>query len=81
MKRGNPIMGYRNYTRYAGDPYWLMAKFGKCCKCGVPVKGKRAFYYPKDKSVFCEKCGESESNYFDGAAQDEDFYNSQYGGY
>lgn len=44
--------------RYRDDPYWLTAKFGECRDCGAPLKGKRAFFYPREKLAWCEKCGE-----------------------
>jgi hypothetical protein len=62
-------------SHYSGDPYWLTAKYGKCAKCGIPVKGKRAFYYPKGKHVYCEACGEIESARFNAEIEDEDSYN------
>lgn len=64
-------------TRYAGDPYWTTGKYGSCCKCGCSVKGKRIFYYPKGKHVYCETCGVPESKSFNEAAFDEDVYNYQ----
>lgn len=67
-------MGMQEYKRYGGDPFWLTAKYGQCKKCHADLTGKKAFYYPKNKSAFCEKCGEAESNKFDAAAHDEDAY-------
>ena len=63
---------------YKDDPYWLTARFGQCAKCGDEVTGKRAFYYPRTKKVFCEKCGESESAQFQSAAFDESVMSGQW---
>jgi len=65
---------------YKGDPYWIKARFTSyCSECHRVIKtGKKIFYYPKTKDVFCEKCGESESRQFESAAADECFYNNQY---
>ncbi|HBD95719.1 MAG TPA: hypothetical protein DC057_16235 [Spirochaetia bacterium] len=69
----------KNY--YNQDPRWITGKFGKCKKCGISLTGKKTLYYPIGKSVFCEKCGESEYNAFSASVQDENFYNSQYSSY
>ena len=63
------------YTKYKGDPYWLYAKFGLCKECTTNIKGKRAFFYPKTKDIFCEKCGEKHYQDFVSIAEDEDLYN------
>jgi len=41
-----------------GDPRRLVAKFGNCPKCGTPLKGKPAIYWPRLRQAFCEPCGE-----------------------
>lgn len=68
-----------NSYYYAGDPYWLRAKFpGSCSRCKKEIKrGDRIFYYPKTKDVFCDgdPCGAAESRSFEAAAQDEFYYN------
>jgi transcription elongation factor Elf1 len=69
-------------TRYKGDPYWLTTKFpGRCNRCNhVIAKGEKAFRYPKQGLIYCssDACGQNLSREFEAAAQDEDFYNSQY---
>lgn len=57
--------------RYSGDPRWIVARFGRCAKCGTDIKGKRAAYFPNGKVCFCEKCGEPEMRVFESAAFDE----------
>ncbi len=60
---------------YKNDPFWMTAKFGQCSKCKKQIKGKRVFYYPKTKTVYCEGCGEQHSLDFDAACFDEMVYN------
>ncbi|HCY76384.1 MAG TPA: hypothetical protein DHV28_10725 [Ignavibacteriales bacterium] len=67
----------RNYLNK--DPYWIIARFGKCSKCSESVKGKKAYYFPLTKDIFCEKCGEPEAQQFLESAFDEMIYNSQAG--
>lgn len=70
-------------TRYygpgavAGDPRWITVKYGGTCgACSARVKkGDRAFYYPREKAMYCEKCGEGEYAQFIDACQDEAMYN------
>ena len=57
--------------RYSEDPRWIRAKFGNCARCEQPLKGKRAAYFPNGRTVFCEKCGQTEMAAFDAAAFDE----------
>ncbi len=68
-----------NSYYYAGDPYWLRARFsGSCSRCKKEIKkGDRVFYFPKTKDVFCDDdlCGAAESRSFEAAAQDEFYYN------
>ena len=68
-------------TRYKGDPYWLTARFtSRCNRCQeVIVWRKRPFTIP-EQNIYCNKpaCGQACSGEFEAAAQDEDFYNSQY---
>lgn len=68
-------------SHYSGDPFWMTSKYsGKCRKCSNPInKGDNIFYYPKGKTVYCEKCGQGESAKFDSMVEDEDHYNG--GGY
>jgi len=64
-------------SHYGGDPFWMTSKYsGKCRKCSSPInKGDNIFYYPKGKTVYCEKCGQGESAKFDSMVEDEDFMN------
>lgn len=68
--------------RYNRDPKWLTVKYAcKCDKCGKSIKpGDRGFYYPSDKSMFCEgdECGASESRQFESMAFDESMYSGQW---
>lgn len=65
---------------YQSDPYWTTAKFtSRCEKCKrIIKKGEQIFYYPKGKYVFCnfDSCGQTESQSFEAAAQDEWNYNN-----
>lgn len=65
-------------TRYSGDPYWITAKFGQCGDCRTDLKGKRAYFYPKSHTAYCEECGKKHEAEFAAATMDEDFYTSQY---
>lgn len=65
--------------KFNKDPYWIIARFGNCSKCSDSVKGKKAYYFPLTKDIFCEKCGESEAQQFQESAFDEMIYNSQLG--
>jgi hypothetical protein len=62
---------------YKNDPRWITAKYGKCKECGCQLKGKKAFYYPKTREIFCEKCGEKHSKDFDSACFDQMVWDSQ----
>ena len=66
------------YRKYAMDPRWMIARFGKCLQCGTSIKDKRAFYYPRSKDIYCEKCGEAASRDFESCAMDEAIYNNQF---
>lgn len=74
----------KSFKRYARDPYWTKARFDSDCpRCGERIKkGEDIFYYPSNRSAYChrEACGQQCSREFGAAAQDEDFYNSQYSG-
>ena len=56
------LMGYGYHKTYGGDPYWLTLKYpSHCHKCHKELKrGEKAFYYPRDKSMFGESCGHGE---------------------
>ena len=60
---------------YSKDPRWITAKFGNCKECGISIKGKRAFFYPQGKNIYCEKCGEAHYRDFVIHACDEEVYN------
>ncbi len=68
------------YPKYRNDPRWITVKYGKrCAGCGAQiVKGDSAFYYPKEKALYCATaaCGEKEANNFEAAAMDEHVYNA-----
>jgi hypothetical protein len=57
--------------RYSGDPRWITAKYGHCAKCGRPLTGKPAVYFPNGKVCFCQDCGRPEMQAFESAAFDE----------
>jgi hypothetical protein len=64
--------------RYHGqDPRWLRVKYqGECRKCGAECKvGTQAFYYPVGKRLLCEDCGNAAAAEFQGACDDEAFWN------
>lgn len=52
-------VAYGYHKSYGGDPYWLTLRYSAhCSKCHIPLeKGERAFYYPRGKQMFGEKCG------------------------
>ena len=66
--------------RYNNDPKWIKARWQvKCNDCGEWInKGDSIFYYPIAKGVFCESCGEAESNSFEGIKQDDQFIQDQF---
>jgi hypothetical protein len=59
-----------------GDPYWLTAKWaGTCVRCGAHIKrGDKAYYYPRDRALYCasDSCGEKASREFAAYKQDEE---------
>ena len=66
--------------KYNNDPKWITAKFdSKCHGCEESIlKEDDIFYYPLDKSVFCESCGEAESYSFESIKQDDQFIQDQF---
>jgi ribosomal protein L32 len=60
--------------RYKNDPKWIKAKYySKCSKCGKEIlKQSACFWYPLDKSVYCEECGKVASAQFEAEAFDEE---------
>jgi len=54
-------------------PYWLIiVRVGQCAKCQIklPLKS-RVWYYPLDKVMYCETCGEPMAREFQAAVDDE----------
>ena len=62
---------------YKNDPRMINAKFTSACsKCGCSLKkGTNIYYWPSDRKVYCEKCGEVPYSQFRSAAADEDMMN------
>ena len=58
------------------DPRWINVKFnGSCGRCkSVIRRGERAFYYPQDRSLYCERenCGQAASRDFRAHVFDEE---------
>ncbi len=64
-------------TRYKSAPGWITVKFkgNACLRCKRQIHlGERAFYYPVDRSLYCdgELCGKTASREFVAFAWDED---------
>ncbi len=61
------------YRSYAGDPYWLTARYGgQCAKCGEAFpKGAEIFWYPRSKRAYFGPCGEAAARDFDTMAEAE----------
>lgn len=60
--------------RYPGDPRWITTRYpSECagCKSKLP-KGARAYYFPKNRTIFCETCGEPRAARFNAEAWDEE---------
>lgn len=59
--------------RYRGDPRWITTRYpATCAKCEEKIpKGQRAFYFPRERRMFCGKCGEDDAAAFSAAAWDE----------
>lgn len=84
-------MDIKEYNRYKDDPFWMKSKYDgvsgeqrlpiqrRLRKGGVKFKkGDEILYYPKGKVVMVGKEAEQAWRDFQAAAQDEDFYMSQY---
>ena len=58
------------------DPRWINVKSnGSCGRCkSVIRRGERAFYYPQDRSLYCERenCGQAASRDFRAHVFDEE---------
>jgi hypothetical protein len=65
---------YRRRTNW--DPYWTQARFQSACDgCSITItKGEKIYYYPRDKKVYCEDCGEDCYRDFMSHKCDEDVY-------
>jgi hypothetical protein len=64
-------------ARYKGDPRWIVVKFkgNRCARCRRLINpGERGFYYPEDRSLYCEgeQCGKAASREFGARAFDEE---------
>ena len=84
-------MSIKEYKRYKDDPFWMKSKYdGVSGEQRLPVqrrlrkgevkfkKGDEILYYPKGKVIMVGKKAEQAYRDFQAAAQDEDFYMSQY---
>lgn len=84
-------MEVAEYNRYKDDPFWMKSKYdGVSGEQRLPVqrrlrkggvkfkKGDEILYYPKGKVIMVGKEAEQAYKDFQAAAQDEDFYMSQY---
>jgi hypothetical protein len=63
-------------AKYKSDPRWINVKFdGSCARCKSVIRhGERAFYYPQDRSLYCERenCGQAASRDFSAHVFDEE---------
>ena len=79
------------YTKYKSDPYWMKAKYdGASGEQRLPVqrrvrkggvkfrKGEEVLFFPKGKLILVGHDADQAWRDFQAAAQDEDFYMSQY---
>ena len=84
-------MSIKEYNKYKDDPFWMKSKYdGVSGEQRLPVqrrlrkggvkfkKGDEILYYPKGKVIMVGKEAEQAYRDFQAAAQDEDFYMSQY---
>jgi hypothetical protein len=84
-------MSIKEYKQYKDDPVWMKSKYdGVSGEQRLPVqrrlrkgevnfkKGDEILYYPKGKVILVGKKAEQAYRDFQAAAQDEDFYMSQY---
>ena len=63
--------------RYKCDPRWITVKFkgNTCVRCKRSIHpGEPAFYYPEDRSLYCEAedCGKAASREFSARTFDEE---------
>ena len=84
-------MTIKEYKKYKDDPFWMKSKYdGVSGEQRLPVqhrlrkggvkfkKGDEILYYPNGKVIMVGKKAEQAYRDFQAAAQDEDFYMSQY---
>jgi hypothetical protein len=68
--------GEMEMAKYKNDPRWINVKFdGTCTRCkSVIRRGERVFYYPQDRSLYCERenCGQAASRDFNAQVFDEE---------
>lgn len=58
------------------DPYWMTAKYAGKAKDGTPFKkGDKVFYYPSTKTILAGDAADAAAAEFQGAVDDERFYN------
>ncbi len=62
--------------RYKCDPRWITVRFdGTCVRCKRSIHpGEPAFYYPRERSLYCEgeECGKAASRDFSALVSDEE---------
>jgi hypothetical protein len=84
-------MKLKEYTKYKGDPIWMKSKYdGVSGEQRLPTdrrmraggekfkQGDEILFFPKGKLILVGKQAEQAWKDFQAAAQDEDFYMSQY---
>ena len=70
-----------SYTKYAGDPRQITAKFSsECHTCGKKIKkGEQIIYWPNGKKAGHLACDEADYLHSIASFEDEDQYNRSYG--
>jgi len=64
-------------SRYKCDPRWIRVRFNgnACVRCKRPISlGAHAFFYPEERSLYCEgkDCSQAASRECSARAFDED---------
>ena len=63
-------------AKYKSDPRWISVNFdGSCARCKSTIRrGERVFYYPQNRSLYCERenCGLAASHDFTARVFDEE---------
>ena len=69
-----------SYTKYAGDPRQITARFPSTCHtCGKPIKkGEEIIYWPNGKKVGHLACDQADFARSIASFEDEERYNGQY---